>query len=119
MPGQYDDYGFDRENMRVYDTAGLQRWVDDNPDWADYAGRGISYEAAILADEVGLGTPDTWEHMTISGDTDGWTVTITDDTGATHTIDFGDAYDLAWDYYDAGEWYDYDTEKDIDTGGPE
>jgi hypothetical protein len=104
------------------DMDAVYQWAAESDEWRQYAGNvdGVSYEAAWEAYEVGAPTPDHWASVEIHADgADGWGVTLTDDEGNTYTIDYYDAYDLAWDYYDYAMYHGLEYDKDIDTGGTE
>lgn len=116
-------YGLDPDDGHVTDFAGFDRFLEDHPEWVEHAGRTISFESAIRAWDAGAPTPDEWAGITIVGEDDGsdagdWAIIVDTETGEIIRIDLDDYYDLAWDYYDAAEWYGYEVEKDIDTGGP-
>lgn len=107
------------QDYRVVDFDAMDQWRRDHPEWAELIeGPVLSYEASIIADTIGVPTPEHWADMTIHGTDDGWSVSITDDEGKTYNIPMGDAFDLSWDFYDAAGFFDVDTEKDIDTGSP-
>ena len=118
-PDDLSSWGMD-ETGRVIDSYKLRQFTVDHPEWKDVAGKHLSYESSILAWDSGLGTPDTWSGITIHADDTGpygnWSITITSD-GDTYEVYLGDLYDLAWDFYDGADWYDYDIEKDINTPG--
>ena len=115
--------GVDPDLLIGVDPGRYGDWLADNPDWAEAAGRALSYEASIVADTIGAPPPSEWSGITIIAEPFGlegeWSVEVVDSSGTTWTIPLGDDFDLAWDYYDAAGYYDFDVEKDIDTGGPE
>jgi len=124
MANRPDDlarWGMD-ESGRVIDSYLLRGFTEDHPEWADVAGIHLSYESCILAWDSGAPTPEEWSGIQINANDDGsdvgnWWVDITDKNGNTYTVELGRLYDLAWDYWDGADWYDYDADKEINTPG--
>ena len=119
-PDDVSSWGMD-ETGRVIDSYLLRNFTEDHPEWKDIAGIHLSYESSILAWDNDAPTPDNWAGITIhaedSGEYGDWGITITDKDGNSYEEHLGDLYDLAWDFYDGADWYDYDVEKDINTPG--
>lgn len=84
----------------------------------------MSYESVIRAWDAGAPTFDQWASMTVmgwEGDTDAgeWSVVVATETGDVFRIDLDSYSDIAWEYWEFGDYWGYDHDKDIDTGGPD
>lgn len=114
MP-QPSDYGVS-DDGRVFDSTLLSQFVVDHPEWVGVGDvGGMSYEAGILAWDQGAPPPSEWESIVVTARGADWWVDVQTIDGDSFTIGVGDLSDIAWDYFDAAGWYDYDTDKDIET----
>ena len=95
IPEDFDDLRDWREND-------APEWIGELiDDWQ------LGWETGYVFDEMGIRDIDEWDSVRIDAESaDHWEITISYDDGTQETIDFGDAWEQAWDLYDLAYGYD-------------